>query len=142
MTFAARDFSPRRGVSDEHIPQWICEERATKSGRKRPAALRVAPNLACGFVARRLQPHGEARRRECIRSDTRPTEQRSPRPISAQPGGRHVFWAEALLLAPHRSTWGYARRSRLASAQNPLPRMYSYFGDTTLALVRFSLSRL
>src|SRR5213080_2893825 len=34
MTFAARDFSPRRGVSDEHIPQWICEERATKSGRK------------------------------------------------------------------------------------------------------------
>ena len=56
MTFAAIDFSPRRGVSDEHIPQWICEERATKSGRKRPAALRVAPNLACGFVARRLQP--------------------------------------------------------------------------------------
>src|SRR5213593_241155 len=56
MTFAARDFSSRRGVSDEHIPQWICEERATKSGRKRPAALRVAPNLACGFVARRLQP--------------------------------------------------------------------------------------
>src|SRR6266404_7548412 len=58
MTFAARDFSPRRGESDEHIPQWICEERATKSGRKRPAALRVAPNLACGFVARRLQPQG------------------------------------------------------------------------------------
>src|SRR5438477_11692600 len=57
MTFAARDFSPRRGVSDEQIPQWICEERATKSGRKRPAALRVAPNLACGFVARRLQSH-------------------------------------------------------------------------------------
>src|SRR5206468_11587757 len=57
MTFAARGFSPRRGVSDEHIPQWICEERATKSGRKRAAALRVAPNLACGFVARRLQPH-------------------------------------------------------------------------------------
>src|SRR5213593_3459554 len=57
MTFAARDFSPRRGVSDEHIPQWICKERATKSGRKRPAALRVAPNLACGFVTRRLQPH-------------------------------------------------------------------------------------
>src|SRR5436189_5975361 len=58
MTFAARDFSPRRGASDEHIPQWICEERATKSGRKGPAALRVAPNLACGFVARRLQPDG------------------------------------------------------------------------------------
>src|SRR5258705_9068186 len=57
MTFAARDFSARRGASDEHIPQWICEERATKSGRKRTAARRVAPNLACGFVARRLQTH-------------------------------------------------------------------------------------
>src|SRR5881628_253902 len=75
---------------------------------------------------------GEARGRECIPSDTRPTEQRSPRPISAQPEGRHVFWAEALLLAPYRSAVGYARRSRLDSAQNPLPRMYSYFGDTTL----------
>src|SRR6267154_2742980 len=83
------------------------------------------------FVALKLA-WGEARGRECIRSDTRPTEQRSPRPISAQPAGRHVFWAEALLLAPYRSTAGYARRSRLASAQNPLPRMYSYFGDTTL----------
>src|SRR6058998_2395199 len=84
------------------------------------------------FVALKLA-WGEARGRECIPSDTRPTEQRSPRPISAQPGGRPVFWAEALLLAPYRSTAGYARRSRLASAQNPWPRMYSYFGDTTLA---------
>src|SRR6266568_9290593 len=57
MTFAARDSSARRGASDEHIPKWICEERATKSGRKRTAARRVAPNLACGVVARRLQPH-------------------------------------------------------------------------------------
>src|SRR3989475_12703978 len=56
MTFAARDFSLRRGASDEHIPPWICKERATKSGRKGPAALRVAPNLACGFVPRRSQP--------------------------------------------------------------------------------------
>src|SRR5205814_10511784 len=37
--------------------KWIGEERATKSGRKRTAARRVAPNLACGVVARRLQPH-------------------------------------------------------------------------------------
>src|SRR3989441_12621243 len=42
------------------------------------------------FVALKLA-WGEARRRECIPSDTRPTEQRSPRPISAQPEGRHVF---------------------------------------------------
>src|SRR6266516_8024679 len=84
------------------------------------------------FVALKLAG-GEARGRECIPGDTRPTEQRSPRPISAQPEGRHVFCAEALLLAPYRSTAGYARRSRLASAQNPLPRMHSYFGDTTPA---------
>src|SRR5438034_5264319 len=57
FTIAARDFSRRRGASDEHIPKWICKERATKSARKRTAARRVAPNLACGFVARRSQPH-------------------------------------------------------------------------------------
>src|SRR5205807_2671533 len=56
ITFAARDFSPRRGASDEHTPEWVCKERATKSGRKRAAARRGAPNLACGFVARRSQP--------------------------------------------------------------------------------------
>src|SRR5213083_2300245 len=92
MTFAATDFSPRRGVSDEHIPQRICEERATKSGRKRPAALRVAPNLACGFVARRLQPHG----RGCalLAPRHRPNwAQRTPsylclRPLSRPTGGR------------------------------------------------------
>src|SRR5688572_16805653 len=56
-TFAARDFSSRRGASDEHIPKWICKERATKSGRKRAAARRVALKLAWSFVARRLQTH-------------------------------------------------------------------------------------
>src|SRR5213593_4628819 len=73
------------------------------------------------FVALKLA-WGEARRRECIRSDTRPTEQRSPRPISAQPGGRPVFWAEALLLAPYRSTAGYALvpvRKHLAPSLRP-----------------------
>src|SRR6266516_7146777 len=55
--FAARAFRSRRGASDEHIPKWICKERATKPGAKRTAALRVAPSLACGFVARRSQPH-------------------------------------------------------------------------------------
>src|SRR5437660_10362637 len=75
----------------------------------------------CTCVAPKLA-WGEARGRECIRSDTRPTEQRSPRPISAQPEGRHVFWAEALLLAPHRSTSGYAPvpvRKHLAPSLRP-----------------------
>src|SRR5437763_14189513 len=73
------------------------------------------------FVALKLA-WGEARGRECVRSDTRPTEQRSPRPISAQPEGRHIFWAEALLLAPHRSTSGYALvpvRKHLAPSRRP-----------------------
>src|SRR5438046_1587569 len=83
----------------------------------------VAPNLALG----------EAQGRECIRSDTRPTEQRSHGPNSAQPIGRHVFWAEASWLAPYRSTVGYARRSRLASAQNPLPRKCEYLGNSPLS---------
>src|SRR5438105_13063040 len=83
------------------------------------------------FVALKLA-WGEARRRECIPSDTRPTEQRSPRPISAQPGGRPVCWGEALWLAPRRSTSGYARRSRLACARTPLLLLDRYCGDTTL----------
>src|SRR6266487_1186540 len=83
--------------------------------------LRVRQEISYAFVALKLA-WGEARGRECIRSDTRPTEQRSPRPISAQPFGRHVFWAEALLLAPHRSTSGYALvpvRKHLAPSLRP-----------------------
>src|SRR5207249_11295690 len=76
------------------------------------------------FVALKLA-WGEARRRECIPSDTRPTEQRRPRRISAQPEGRHVFWAEALVLAPYRFTSGYARLSLLGSPQKSVPRQYS-----------------
>src|SRR6266536_5467061 len=93
MTFAARDFSPRRGVSDEHIPQWICEERATKSGRKRPAALRVcaefglwlrcssvtAPWRGCALLAPRHRPNWAQRTSSylCLRpiknTSTKPT---------------------------------------------------------------------
>src|SRR5438046_8413644 len=49
------DFGRRLGASDEHIPQWICKERATTPPAKRHAALRVAPNLARGFVARSVE---------------------------------------------------------------------------------------
>src|SRR2546425_6469248 len=76
------------------------------------------------FVALKLA-WGEARRRECIPRDTRPTEQRSPRPISAQPEGRPVFWAEALLLAPYRSTAGYALGARAeAPRASPPPKIH------------------
>jgi len=54
-TFAAMDFGRRLGASDEHIPQWICEERATTPPPKRHAALRVALKLAWGFVAQSVE---------------------------------------------------------------------------------------
>src|SRR5256886_13875138 len=54
-TFAAMDFGRRLGASDEHIPQWICEERATPPLPKRHAALWVAPDLARSFVARSVE---------------------------------------------------------------------------------------
>src|SRR2546422_9249809 len=50
-TFAAMDFGRRLGASDEHIPQWICKERATTPPPKRHAVLWVALKLAWGFVA-------------------------------------------------------------------------------------------
>src|SRR6266700_669197 len=76
----------------------------------------VAPNLACGEArGGRIPWHGAVT-----------DEQRSHRPNSAQPGGRQVFFAQISLLAPHRSTAGYARRSRLVWAKNPLPRTSSY----------------
>src|SRR5437588_8920771 len=76
----------------------------------------VAPNLACG----------EARGGRIPDPGAVTDEQRSHRPNSAQPGGRQVFFAQTSLLAPHRSTVGYARRSRLVRAKNPLPRTPSY----------------
>jgi hypothetical protein len=47
-----------RGASaraPEHIPQWICEERATTPPPKRHAALRVALKLAWGFVGQSVE---------------------------------------------------------------------------------------
>src|SRR6266705_5911251 len=76
----------------------------------------VAPNLACGEArGGRIPGHGAVT-----------DEQRSDRPNSAQPGGRQVFFAQTSLLAPYRSTAGYARRSRLVWAKNPLTRTSSY----------------
>src|SRR2546427_11107739 len=76
----------------------------------------VAPNLACGEArGGRIPGHGAVT-----------DEQRSHRPNSAQPGGRQVFFAQTSLLAPYRSTAGYALRSRLVWAKNPLPRTSSY----------------
>src|SRR5881397_3252471 len=83
----------------------------------------VAPNLACGEArGGRIPCHGAVT-----------DEQRSHRPNSAQPGGRQVFFAQTSLLAPYRSTAGYARRSRLVWAKNPWPRTSSYLCLTPLS---------
>src|SRR5436309_10940058 len=55
FTFAAMDFGRRLGASDEHIPQWICKERATTPPPKRHAALWVALKLTWGFVAQSVE---------------------------------------------------------------------------------------
>src|SRR5213592_3393583 len=109
-------------VETMNLQKW---QGAVSPPRRSPAGLVVYFINTHTFVAPNLA-RGEARGKECIRSDTRPTEQRSHGPNWAQPAGRHVFWPEALLLAPYRSTAGYARRSRLASAQNPLSRTCAY----------------
>src|SRR5438552_14402653 len=84
----------------------------------------VAPNLACGEArGGRIPGHGAVT-----------DEQRSHRPNSAQPGGRQVFFAQTSLLAPYRSTAGYARRSRLVWAKNPLPRTSLYLCLRPLSL--------
>src|SRR6266516_2004433 len=83
----------------------------------------VAPNLACG----------EARGGRILCHGAVTDEQRSHRPNSAQPGGRQVFFAQTSLLAPYRSTAGYARRSRLVWAKNPWPRTSSYLCLTPLS---------
>ena len=80
-----------------------------------------------------------ARGRECIPCDTRPTEQRSPRPIQRNPKGGMSFGRRrccSLLTDPLRDMlWcPCGSTSRLASAQNPLPRMHSCLGDSTLAV--------
>ena len=82
----------------------------------------VAPRLACG----------EARGGSIPRSGAVTDEQRSHRPTWGQPEGRQVFSVQASLLAPYRSTSGYARRSRLAWTENLLPQNTSHLGDTTL----------
>src|SRR6266571_7892474 len=82
----------------------------------------VAPSLACGEARGGSIPH----------SGAVTDEQRSHRPNWAQPKGRQSFSLQASLLTPCRSTSGYARRSRLAWTEKPLPQNTSHLGDTTL----------
>jgi hypothetical protein len=73
-----------------------------------------------GFWRPRRRARCEARGRECIRCDTRPTEERSrwPGGAAVPPGwGSLIVWLRCSLLTDR---CGYARRSRLASQPNTL----------------------
>src|ERR1051326_3807291 len=85
-----------------------------------------------------LRPVWPVARREGRRHHPRPwgSDRRATKPQAklAQPNGRQSFSLQASLLAPHRSTAGYARRSRLAWSEKPLPQNTSHLGDKTLAV--------
>src|SRR6266545_6376918 len=68
--------------------------------------------------AEAVLPGGEARGRECIQGDTRPTEQRSPRAKQPLPAGLRRFWLVASLLVGSQSAAALLPSSRLATSQN------------------------
>ncbi len=68
--------------------------------------------------AEAVLPWGEARGRECIQGDTRPTEQRSPRAKQPLPAGLRRFWLVASLLVGSQSAAALLPSSRLATSQN------------------------
>jgi hypothetical protein len=63
---------------------------------------------------------------ECIRSDTRPSEQRSPRAKRPWPGGLRRFWLVASLLVGLQSAAAMLPSSRLATSQNRLQQTVFY----------------
>jgi len=75
----------------------------------------VALNLACG----------KARGRRIPRRASVTDEPRSHKPNSAQPAGRPFFFGPTSLLAPFRSTVGYARPLTLIR----FPRLFSIGED-------------
>ena len=96
------------------------------SRTRRTLALLVVMNInTMTFVAPNLA-WGKARGGRIPRNGAATDEQRCHRSNSAQPFGRQFFFGQTSLLAPYRSTLGYARRSRLVWPKNSLPRTSSY----------------
>src|SRR6266404_6103400 len=69
-------------------------------------------------LQRAVLPWGEARGRESIQGDTRPTEQRSHRAKRPLPEGLRRFWLVASLLVGSQSPTAMLPSSRLATSQN------------------------
>src|SRR5438094_9235665 len=75
------------------------DERSTNSRNRN-----YSPDRGIEYsLQRAVLPWGEARGRECIQGDTRPTEQRSPRAKRPLPEGLRRFWLVALLPAPSQT---------------------------------------
>src|SRR5437870_10455347 len=89
-----------------------------------------------GVLLRPVWPVARREEGASPRSGAVTDEKRSHRPNWAQPKGRQSFSLQASLLTPCRSTSGYARRSRLAWTEKPLPQNTSHVGDTTLEISR------
>src|SRR5947207_16005736 len=84
-------------------------------------------------LQRAVLPWGEARGRECIQGDTRPTEQRSPRAKRPLPEGLRRFWLVASLLVGTQTAAAMLPSSRLATRQKR-PRQTAIY--PTAVLVR------
>src|SRR5438093_2739703 len=95
------------------------DERSTNSRNRN-----YSPDRGIEYsLQRAVLPWGEARGRECIPGDTRPTEQRSPRSKRPLPEGLRRFWLVASLLVGSQSAAAMLRcpcgsTSRLATSQN------------------------
>src|SRR5436309_7255839 len=75
------------------------DERSTNSRNRN-----YSPDRGIEYsLQRAVLPWGEARGRECIQGDTRPTEQRSPRAKRPLPEGLRRFWLVASLLVGSQS---------------------------------------
>src|SRR5439155_1552264 len=131
-TFAAMDFGRRLGASDEHIPQWICKERATTPPPKRHAALRVALKFAWGFVAPNTA-WGKARRGS-ITAALCDREATKPQAVFGATLRAAVLFASRFVARSSQTAEGYARRSRLAGNENSFRRNTSQLRDTTLVI--------
>src|SRR5213592_908070 len=90
------------------------DERSTNSRNRN-----YSPDRGIEYsLQRAVLPWGEARGRECIQGDTRPTEQRSPRAKRPLPEGLRRFWLVASLFVGSQSPAAMLPSSRLATSQN------------------------
>src|SRR5216117_1479001 len=101
------------------MPPDVTSARPALKFRNSQQTVAYSPDRGIEYsLQRAVLPWGEARGRECIRSDTRPSEQRSPRAKQPLPEGLRRFWLVASLLVESQSAAAMLPSSRLATSQN------------------------